>query len=289
MILIYILIFFLSADKAKVLKLPLFAFEAMIRSDKLRVPDERYIVTLVLDYIRANYSSDKERHYVLSNHLWEAIRFPLLPLVFVGRFLKLEFGLDKSLKFEMLRQILLFQFNFSDLGDITKREYDSLAVKVMVFDIPKPNCVVYMQISRQECTSLQSHAVSSQEFWLMGRSFHMTVQCSTSQGNAERFGLFLWMHENNQSCQVDVTFSVRLKPSKAFHSIFKRSNWTLGKEPLGSYDFVELPWADFIGANSRYFIDDCLYLKVDLMSRSHQPVREAAGRLCLPQYRNISQ
>ncbi|KAF3657628.1 BTB/POZ domain-containing protein [Capsicum annuum] len=135
------------------------------------------------------------------------------------------------------------QFLAARYKDITKRNstsrcfvdraYKYRPVKVVEFELPRQQCIVYLDLKRDECANLfPSGRVYSQSFHLGGQRFFLFAHCNMDQQSSFHcFGLFLGMQEKGSvSFVVDYEFAARTKPAEEYVSKYKRNyNFTEGK------------------------------------------------------------
>lgn len=152
-----------------------------------------------------------------------------------------------------------------------ERTYKYQPIKVVEFERPRQSCIVYLDLKKEDVASLfPSGRVYSQAFHLGGQGFFLSAHCNQDQQNTSQcFGLFLGMQEKGKtSFAVDYEFSVRSKPTEEYVSKYKGNYVFTGGKAVGYRNLFAIPWADFMAADSQYFIDDTLHLRAELTVRS---------------------
>jgi len=91
-----------------------------------------------------------------------------------------------------------------------ERTYEYRPVKILEFELPCQQCVVYLNLKREECTNLfPSGRLYSQAFHLGSQRFFLSAHCNMDQQSSLHcFGLFLGMQEKGSvSFSVDYEFA----------------------------------------------------------------------------------
>uniref|UniRef100_A0A7N0TQU0 BACK domain-containing protein n=1 Tax=Kalanchoe fedtschenkoi TaxID=63787 RepID=A0A7N0TQU0_KALFE len=261
----------------EVLDLPLAGFEAVLGNDDLHVASEDAVYDLVLKYVRTRYPSMEERRKVLGTRLSRLIRFPFMTCRKLRKVLSCP-DFDPESISKVVMEALFFKvetpYRQRSLAAadtlncyFTERAYKYRPVKVMEFEIPQPQCVVYLDLKRQECANLfPVGRVYSQAFHLNGQGFFLSAHCNMDQENAFHcFGLFLGMQEKGSKiCSIDYKFSIRTKPKEDFEARYSGTYTFTGGKAVGYRNLLSLPWTEFIASDSKYFINDILHLQAEL-------------------------
>ncbi|KAJ0246493.1 BTB/POZ domain-containing protein [Hirschfeldia incana] len=276
----------ITKSKGEFMSLPLAGVEAVVSSDDLQVASEDAVYELILKWARAHYPSLEERREILGSRLAHSIRFPLMSCRKLKKVLTCsDFGheIASKLVLEALffkaeaphRQRSLAEQEAASASvhrRLVERAYSYRPVKVLEFEFPRKQCVVYLDLKREECIGLfPSERVYSQAFHLGGQGFFLSAHCNMDQQSSlPCFGLFLGMQEKGPaSFGVDYEFSVRSKPSEQFLSKYIGSYTFPGGKAVGYRNLFGIPWTSFVGEDSVYFINGILHLKVELtISRS---------------------
>ncbi|KAJ0231877.1 BTB/POZ domain-containing protein [Hirschfeldia incana] len=262
------------------MSMPLAAIEAVLSSDDLQVASEDVVYDLILKWARAQYPSLEERREILGSRLARSIRFPFMTCRKLKKVLTcvdFEHEIASKLVLEALffkaeaphrqRSLLAVEESASVTRHLMERSYRYRPVKVVEFEIPLKQCVVYLDLKREECIGLfPSGRVYSQAFHLGGQGFFLATHCNMDpQGSYYCFGLFLGMQEKGLvSFGVDYEFSVRSKPSAEFISKYKGSNTFTGGKAVGYRNLFGIPWTYFVAEDSDFFINGILHLKAEL-------------------------
>ncbi|KAL8495002.1 hypothetical protein ACS0TY_019243 [Phlomoides rotata] len=266
----------------EVMNLPLAGIQAILSSDDLQVASEDNVYDLVLKWSRAHYPKMEERRNILSSHLSRHIRFPYMTCRKLKKLLACN-DYDHDFATKAVLDALLFKADTPHRQRIIaleeststsrrsiERAYKYRPVKVIEFELPRQQCVVYLDLKREECINLfPTGRVYSQAFHLGGQGFFLSAHCSMEQHTASHcFGLFLGMQEKGSvSFAVDYEFGARSKPSEEFVVKYKGNYTFTGGKAVGYRNLFNIPWASFVADDSLYFINGVLHLRAELSIR----------------------
>jgi hypothetical protein len=133
-----------------------------------------------------------------------------------------------------------------------EREYKYRPVKVLEFELPCQQCIVYLDLKREECARLfPGSRLYSHAFYLGGQGFFLSAHCNMDQQSSFHcFGLFLGMQEKGSvSFAVDYEFSARSKKAVGYRNLFG------------------MTWTEFMAEDSLYFINGVVHLRAELTIR----------------------
>ncbi|KAK1320896.1 BTB/POZ domain-containing protein POB1 [Acorus calamus] len=269
----------------ELLNLPLPGIEALLASDTLQVASEDAIYDFVLKWARLHYPKLEERREVLGTRLARLIRFPYMTSRKLRKVLSCN-DFDHELASKLVLDALFFkseiphrQRSLVAEDSATSRRFVERAfkyrpVKVVEFSIPHPQCIVYLDLKREECANLfPAGRVYSQAFHLGGQGFFLSAHCNVDQqSNFHCFGLFLGMQEKGSvSFPVEYEFAARTNTNsnttKDFVSKYKGSYTFTGGKAVGYRNLFAIPWTSFMAEDSLYFIDGTLHLRAELTIR----------------------
>ncbi|MQL92455.1 hypothetical protein Taro_025077 [Colocasia esculenta] len=271
----------------EVLSLPLAGIEAILSSDDLQVASEDAVYDIVLKWVRAQYPRVEERREVLGTRLGRLIRFPFMTCRKLRKVLTCN-DLDHDLATKAVLEALFFKaetphrqralaLEESINRRFVERAYKYRPVKVVEFDSPHPQCIVYLDLKREECANLfPTGRVYSQAFHLGGQGFFLSAHCNMDQQSSFHcFGLFLGMQEKGSvSFTVDYEFAARTRPSGEFVSKYKGYYTFTGGKAVGYRNLFAIPWTSFMAEDSPYFINGVLHLRAELTIK--QPPQQQA-------------
>ncbi|WCJ22365.1 BTB/POZ/Kelch-associated protein [Euphorbia peplus] len=246
----------MSKLQEEVMSLPLAGVEAIFSSDDLQVASEDAVYDFVLKWARAQYPKVEDRREILDFEHDVASK-----LVLEALFFKAEVP---------HRQRALAAEDSSLSRRFAERAYKYRPVKVVEFELPRQQCVVYLDLKREECANLYpSGRVYSQAFHLGGQGFFLSAHCNMDQQSSFHcFGLFLGMQEKgNVSFAVDYEFAARSKPTEEFVSKYKGNYTFTGGKAVGYRNLFAVPWTSFMAEDSLYFINGVLHLRAELTIR----------------------
>ncbi|XXG82253.1 hypothetical protein AAC387_Pa10g0241 [Persea americana] len=274
----------ISKYQEEVLNLPLAGIEAIFCSDDLQVASEDNVYELLLRWARAHYPKLEERREVLGSRLGRLIRFPFMTCRKLKKVLTCN-DFDHDLASKVVLEALFFKAETphrqrtlaSEDSPTNKRfverAYKYRPVKVVEFEQPYQQCVVYLDLKKAECENLlPGGRIYSQAFHLGGQGFFLSAHCNMDQQSAFHcFGLFLGMQEKGSvSFAVDYEFAARTKVTGEFVSKYKGNYTFTGGKAVGYRNLFAIPWSNFIAEDSLFFIDGILHLRAELTIRKQQ-------------------
>ncbi|XP_044477257.1 BTB/POZ domain-containing protein POB1-like [Mangifera indica] len=266
----------------EVLKLPLAGIEAVLSSDDLQIASEDTVYDFVLKWARTHYPKLEERREVLGSRLGRLIRFPYMTCRKLKKVLTCN-DFDPDFASKLVLESLFFKaetpYRQRSLAAeeanaihrrFVERAYKYRPVKVVEFELPRQQCVVYLDLKREECAHLfPAGRVYSQAFHLGGQGFFLSAHCNMDQQSSFHcFGLFLGMQEKGSvSFAVDYEFAARTKPSEDYLSKYKGNYTFTGGKAVGYRNLFGVPWTTFMADDSLYFINGVLHLRAELTIR----------------------
>lgn len=272
----------LTRFQEEVLSLPLAGIEAVLSSDDLQIASEDAVYDFVLKWARAHYPKLEERREILGSRLGRLIRFPFMTCRKLKKVLTCN-DFDPELVSKVVLESLFFKAETpyrqralaaeeanSSYRRFVERSYKYRPVKVVEFELPRQQCVVYLDLKREECAHLfPAGRVYSQAFHLGGQGFFLSAHCNMDQQNSFHcFGLFLGMQEKGSATfSVDYEFAARVKPTEEYVSKYKGNYTFTGGKAVGYRNLFGMPWTAFMADDSLYFINGILHLRAELTIR----------------------
>ncbi|KAL2987287.1 hypothetical protein AAZX31_11G019100 [Glycine max] len=266
----------------ELLNLPLAGIEAVLSSDDLQMPSEDVVFEFVLKWARIHYPKIEDRKDVLEARLGRLIRFPYMSSRKLKKVLTCnDFHPDfaSNVVLEALfykaetpyrQRSLAAQDAGTTYSRLVERAYKLRHVKVVEFALPRPRCVVYLDLKKEECAQFFPNArIYSQAFPLGEQWFFLSARCNMDQQNASHcFGLFLAVQfKGSVSLHVDYEFAARSKSTEEYISRCKGDyTFTAGKA-VGYRNLFGIPWTAFIADDSHFFIKGLLHLRAELTIR----------------------
>ncbi|CAL1375185.1 unnamed protein product [Linum trigynum] len=268
-----------SKFQEEVLNMPLAGIEAIFSSDDVQVASEDAVYDFLLKWARLHYPRLDERREVMGTRLARLIRFPFMTSRKLKKVLTCN-DLDHELASKVVIDTLFFKcetpYRQRALASeesntshrrLVERAYKYRPIKVVDFELPRPQCVVYLDFKREECSQLfPAGRVYSQAFHLGGQGFFLSGHCNMDQQSSFHcFGLFLGMQEKGSvSFAVDYEFAARSKPTDEFVSKYKGNYTFTGGKAVGYRNLFGVPWATFMADDSPFFINGILHLRAEL-------------------------
>ncbi|KAH6813208.1 POZ/BTB G-protein 1 [Perilla frutescens var. frutescens] len=268
----------ISKFQDEVMNLPLAGIEAILCSDDLQVASEDAVYDFALKWTKTHYQKLEERRDILCTRLGRYIRFPYMTSRKLRKVLTCN-DFDHDFATKAVLDALFFKAEAphrqrihaveesSSSRRFVERSYKYRPVKVVEFELPRQQCVVYLDLKRDECSNLfPSGRVYSQAFHLGGQGFFLSAHCNMDQGSSFHcFGLFLGMQEKGSvSFAVDYEFAARSKPTEEYISKYKGNYTFTGGKAVGYRNLFSIPWTSFMAEDSLYFINDILHLRAEL-------------------------
>ncbi|CAL9123154.1 unnamed protein product [Musa textilis] len=267
----------LTKNQDGLMELPLVGMEAVLSSDDVQVASEDALYDLVLKWARRHHPRLEERQEVFGTRLGRLIRFPYMSSRKLRKVLTHN-DMDQEFSNKAVLEALFFKAEPAHrrqalaMDDVTNRRFAERAykyrpVKVVEFELPCTQCIVYLDLKREECAHLfPSGRVYSQAFYIGGQGFFLSAHCNREvQSSCHCFGLFLGMQEKGSvSFTVDYEFSARTMPSGQFDSKYKGKYTFSGGKAVGYRNLFAIPWTSFMADDSLYFINGVLHLRAEL-------------------------
>ncbi|KAJ0105468.1 hypothetical protein Patl1_17593 [Pistacia atlantica] len=266
----------------EVLHLPLAGIEAVLSSDDLQIASEDAVYDFVLKWARTHYPKLEERREVLGSRLGRLIRFPYMTCRKLKKVLTCN-DFEPDFASKLVLESLFFKaetpYRQRSLAAeeanaihrrFVERAYKYRPVKVVEFELPRQQCIVYLDLKREECAHLfPAGRVYSQAFHLGGQGFFLSAHCNMDQQSSFHcFGLFLGMQEKGSvSFTVDYEFAARTKPSEEYLSKYKGNYTFTGGKAVGYRNLFGVHWTTFMGEDSLFFINGVLHLRAELTIR----------------------
>ncbi|XP_018633436.1 BTB/POZ domain-containing protein POB1-like isoform X1 [Nicotiana tomentosiformis] len=266
----------------EVLNLPLAGIEAVLSNDDLQVASEDAVYDFVLKWARIHYPNFEERREILGSRLCRLIRFPYMTCRKLKKVLTCN-DFDPELSSKVVLEALFFKAEApyrqrslaAEEGSAShhrfvERVYKYRPAKVVEFELPRQQCIVYLDLKREECNNLfPAGRVYSQAFHLGGQGFFLSAHCNMDQQSSFHcFGLFLGMQEKGSvSFAVDYEFAARTKPTEEYVSKYKGNYTFTGGKAVGYRNLFGIPWTAFVAEDSVYFINGILHLRAELTIR----------------------
>ncbi|KFK30702.1 hypothetical protein AALP_AA6G016600 [Arabis alpina] len=248
--------------------LPLVGIEAIIASDDLEVPSEDVVYDNVLAWAKTNYSVVEERQEILGSNLARYIRFPRMSCHRLKKILNSN-DFTEPVQTALVLKALFFKADSQDnpRSLAAKRAYKYKPIKMMQFEIPRQQCVAYLDLSYKDCEELYpSGQLFSEGFRFGGQAFFFSANCSTTPQNV--FVLSMMIQESGPvNLTVEYEFSVRLKPTEDFVPKYKGIYQITGSKSVGYLKLFVVPWESFMAQTCPYFINDVLHVRAELSIR----------------------
>ncbi|KAK2419352.1 BTB/POZ domain-containing protein POB1 [Trifolium repens] len=276
-----------TKHQEELMGLPLVGVEAILSSDELQVASEDAVYDFVLKWARTQYPKLEERREVLGLKLARFIRFPYMTCRKLKKVLTCN-DFDHEVASKLVTEALFFKAeaphrqrilaaeSASSSRLFVERSYKYRPVKVVEFELPRQQCVVYLDLKREECANLfPSGRVYSQAFHLGGQGFFLSAHCNMDQQSSFHcFGLFLGMQEKGSvSFAVDYEFAARSRPTEEYVSKYKGNYTFTGGKAVGYRNLFATPWTSFMADDSLYFINGVLHLRAELTIRNRLDVQ----------------
>ncbi|XP_058742574.1 BTB/POZ domain-containing protein POB1-like [Vicia villosa] len=268
----------ITTHQEELMELPLAGIMALLSSDELQVASEDVVYDFVLTWAQTQYPSLEERRKILRANLIHFIRFPFMTcskLKTVQTCNDFDHEVTSKVVFDALyfkseapHQQKILAAEFASTSHLfIERSYMYRPIKVVEFEHPHQQCVVYFDLKREECANLfPSGRVCSQPFHLGGQRFFLSAQCNMDPYRFYHcFGLFFGMQEiGSANFSVDYEFAIRSRPTLEYIRKYKGNFIFSGGNAVGYKNFFATPWTSFMAEDSLLFINDFLYFRAEL-------------------------
>ncbi|CAM0877695.1 unnamed protein product [Alopecurus aequalis] len=261
--------------------MPLAGIEAIFSSTDLQVTSEDDVYTFLLEWAQEQYPESEERQKIWSSHLLPLVRFSHMTWGKLQEVLTCsDDGIDHEQTTKCITYALLhkaypaheqgaLEADTSTCLQVAHRAYTWKPLKVVEFDRPYQQVIVFLDLTREECSRLFPDGyLFSQLFHLAGQDFFVQATCKIDeQSKAHSFGLFIGtieMPKGSTCLTINYELAARTRSSGIFVSKLEDTVTFDDHEYLeGCCDLFEIPWSSFI-AEDNFFIDDMLHLRVDM-------------------------
>uniref|UniRef100_A0ACD5WCK4 Uncharacterized protein n=1 Tax=Avena sativa TaxID=4498 RepID=A0ACD5WCK4_AVESA len=262
-------------DKSEyeLMNIPLAGIEAIFSSSDIRMETEDDLYFFMVEWARAWYPELKERREILSSRLLPLVRFNHITRETLQEILACTADdIDHEQVTKRITEALLqiaYPTEMEGALAADGRAYEYKPVRVVAFDGPCPQVIVYLDLTRKECSRLlPSEGICSHPFYLAGQEFILGGRHELAEADSSSsFGLYLQMvcnPELSKSITLRCEFAAnKSKTSREFVRLCK-DEFTLNSECAYGYsDLFEMPWLEFL-ADDDLFIDGVLHLRVDV-------------------------
>ncbi|GLJ04755.1 hypothetical protein SUGI_0002680 [Cryptomeria japonica] len=258
----------------EIMDLPLASVEDALSKDELQVGSEDVLYDIVITWARKHYPNHEERREVLCNRLSHLIRFPHMTNRKLRKILSHRHN-DFLSSLNLVSEALLFKTepthkrrNDAPDGILRKRfcerSYTHKPIKVVEFDTPHRECMVFWDIKREDCLTLfPNNWLTSQAFYLGGEPFRLTAHCGVdNHTHFPCFGLWLMMENKDEVIlALEYEFAARSKPSSNFSVKLSGMHRFGSKKMIGSSNLFGMPWKVFVSKSNPYFINNVLHMR----------------------------
>ncbi|KAL3819200.1 hypothetical protein ACJIZ3_005105 [Penstemon smallii] len=265
----------ISKFEEEILDLHLAGIEAVLSSDDLQVESENAVYDLVMKWARTHYPVLKERRRILITSLLGLIRFPCMTVVKLKKLLHCK-DIDPLLASEIVTDALSFMIRGESSSSLSHRHGISLVgahrfykyhpVKVVEFEEPLQECIVYLEIKRANPYFIANPGrVYSHDFEFGGQRFRLSTVCNSDGKNPLVVALGMRKKGSEEEHdELTVEYEFGLGRGDKFVSKFRTTATFTGEKAYGCRTLVSVPWAAFIADDSPYFINGILHLRARL-------------------------
>jgi hypothetical protein len=260
------------------MNLPLAGIEAIFASSDLQVESENSIFDFLLEWACVQYPKLEDRHKILSSRLLPLVRFShVSPRTLQDILTCTENYIDHEQVAKRITEVLMYKaYPACQQGPLAadatthcpfaERAYKFKHVKVVVFDRPHSQVIVYLDLKREDCSEFfQSEGICSRAFYLAGHLLYLEAVCEMHKdSNFYSFGLYLICYPKcSKRVRLDYEFAARRNPSGKFVSLFNDESTFDGRCDYGCRDLFQTPWSKLI-ADDNLFINGVLHLRADV-------------------------
>ncbi|KQK12307.1 hypothetical protein BRADI_1g02840v3 [Brachypodium distachyon] len=258
------------------MKIPLAGIEVIFSNNDLHVHSEDDVYNFLLRWARAQYPESEERRKILSSRLLPLVRFSHMPGLALQEILMCtDTDIDHDQITKLVTEVLLQKGYPAQLEGalgapamVAERAYASKPMKMVAFDQPCRQVIVYWDLTFQECSRLfPSGEIYSHRFYLAGQEFCLVAACESDEEN-ESHGFCIYLGISNKpegspDMTVDFEFSASKRSPRKFDD-GSCSQHTFTDDPECAFKGLFCtPWLAFI-ADDSLFIDGVLHMRSDL-------------------------
>ncbi|XBH74280.1 hypothetical protein VPH35_101262 [Triticum aestivum] len=263
----------------ELMDMPLVGIEAIFSGTDLQIRSEDTVYSFLLEWACKQYPETEERHKIWSSRLLPLVRFSHMTWSKLHEVLTCsDDDVDSEQTKKLIIDVLLHKaYPAHEQGttdadtrtcwQVPQRAYRLKPIKVVEFDQPCPQAIVYLDLTHEECSRLFPTGKRHTFFRLAGRDFLLMASCEMDeQSKSYSFGLWLGVKNvKGSTClAVDYEFAARTRSSGNFVSKLKeKATFTGDWMAVGREDIFGAPWSTFI-ADDNLFIEDVLHLRADL-------------------------
>ncbi|XBI75201.1 hypothetical protein VPH35_068600 [Triticum aestivum] len=256
-----------STDPAhrSLMDMPLAGIEAIFSSTDLQIRSENTVYSFLLEWVCKQYPETEERHKIWSSRLLPLVRFSHMTWSKLHEVLTCsDDDVDNEQTKKLITDSLLhkaypaheqatIEADTRTCWQAPQRAYMLKPIKVVEFDRPCPEVIVYLDLTREECSRLfPTGDILTHLFHLAGQDFFLRANCQMDeQSKAYSFALYIGTVEmpKGPTC---LTVDFELEDKATFSN-----DWM-----EGCNDLFEVPWSTFISNDN--LIDGVLHLRADL-------------------------
>jgi hypothetical protein len=273
------------------MNMPLAGIEAIFSSTDLQVVSEDTVYTLLVEWAREQYPDSEERHRVWSSRLLPLVRVSHMSWAKLHEVLaSTDDDVDHDQTTKCITDVLLHKAypahqqgvlaaEAATCRQVPQRFYMRKPIKVVEFDRPCQQVIVFLDITREECCRLfPTGQILSHLFHLAGQNFYLQLSCEMHEKRKSyNFG-FWFGHieepEDTTCLTLDFEFAARKRSSVEFVRLLKDKRIYTGDWAEGCSDLFGVEWSKFI-ADDNLFINGVLHLRADLRVVVGQPELQA--------------
>ncbi|KAL8150480.1 hypothetical protein V2J09_020288 [Rumex salicifolius] len=229
-----------------------------------RVGSEYEVFNFVLEWGSKHYRENrKERRAMITELVERFVHFPSMSCSMLRRVLKRD-ELDRKKAIKLVKKALFLkaELPFGKHINARNRLYKDRLVKVVHLEFRLPRCVVYFDLTKEDCRSLTTKSICSETFLIGGLKFYLRAEYydeEESLSSSQGFGVDLDIL-GPEKCKVNVEFALMKRQTDEFQTQHKDKQCTLSDK---DYVGFEIPWTTFMRDDSEYFNDEILHLRVD--------------------------
>ncbi|KAL8543504.1 hypothetical protein ACS0TY_004158 [Phlomoides rotata] len=261
--------------KEEMLNLPLVGIQTVLSNDDMQVTSECEVFNLILTWVHYHYPNLEERREILKTHLLQLVRFPFMTTTQLTEVQTCS-DIDPELATKIVIRALCFKAGTphqkrclaAEEEDNTasrqfvERAYKRRPVKLVELVLPHQQCIVHLHFAREKLTHIFPKGyIFSEYFHLGNQKLGLLAKCSTAINTHHYFKLAL-VAVGSAIYTVNYEIQLIMKPQEKFESLGEGSHTFTEQERIKYLNRV--PWTEFIGDDSTYFINDFLHVRAEL-------------------------
>ncbi|XP_072983494.1 BTB/POZ domain-containing protein At2g46260-like [Typha latifolia] len=260
-----------SLEHPELLTLPLSVVLQLLQSNDLEVESEDIVYRFATEWGKKNHSTIRRRRLALNIYFQPLIRFRYMSNDMLTTALREG---DTNFSFNSIYNDVAKARRYKTSppdwlsgnagARLAERAYKRKPLNILKKSNPRASCRVHLSFTRLECTRLvRSSPACSEEFEFDEGRFSIRV-ANTLADTYRYFGLALQIVRYPMKASYSCTASSKTKEGDQHVVTHTWELKVLPRVPDAYEDLFSMSWKDFIREDSPFFIDNKLYLVIEI-------------------------